>query len=97
MLGSCLLLGCSISSFAYRRQEDDHYQTPIFVLAITAASIFGLSLGINANMIMLGLIPWALCFSMVFSTAVHWLVRRCSGKRSYIVYELDEKEAFPGH
>lgn len=93
MLVFCLVLGCSVSSFCYRRQEHDKFQAPIFVFVIIAATIFGFGLGINANLIMLGLIPWALCFSMVFSTTVHWLVRRCSKRRSYFVYEVDEKEA----
>jgi hypothetical protein len=97
MLAFCLVLGCSVSSFCYRRQEQDNFQAPIFVLVITAATMFGFGLGINANLIMLGLIPWALCFSMVFSTTVHWLVRRCSKRRSYYVYEVDEKEVLIRH
>ena len=97
MLASCLILGCAISSFAYRRQEQDRYQNPIFILAITAASIFGLGMGVNTNLIMLGLIPWALCFSMVFSCTVHWLVRRCSPRPRYIFYEINEKEALLHH
>jgi len=95
MLGSCLALGCSISSFAYRRQEGDRYQALIFGLAITAATIFGLVLKVNPNLIMLGLIPWALCCSMIFSTAFHWLLRRCSGKRRYVGCGSDEKKKKP--
>ena len=97
MLAFCLVLGCSVSSFCYRRQDQDKFQAPIFVLVITAATIFGFGLGINANLIMLGLIPWALCFSMAFSTTVHWLVRRCSKCRSHFVYEIDEKEVLIRH
>lgn len=97
MLAFCLVLGCSVSSFCYRRQEQDKFQAPIFVLVITAATIFGFGLGINANLIMLGLIPWGLCFSMVFSTTVHWLVRRCTKRKSYYVYEVDEKEVLIRH
>jgi len=92
MLGSCLLLGCSISSFAYRRQEDDRFQTPIFVLAITAAAMFGFGWGVNPNLIMLGLIPWALCGAMVGSAMVHWLVRRCSRRTRLVLREVGEKE-----
>lgn len=97
MLAFCLVLGCSVSSFCYRHQEQDKFQAPIFVLVIIAASTFGFGLGINANLIMLGLIPWALCFSMVFSTTVHWLVRRCSKRRTHIVYDIDEKEVLLRH
>ncbi|KAH6690256.1 hypothetical protein BKA61DRAFT_625767 [Leptodontidium sp. MPI-SDFR-AT-0119] len=97
MLFACLILGCSISSFAYRRQQKDRYQSLIFVLAITTSTIFGLSLGINANLIMLGLIPWALCFAMACSVAVHWAVRRCTrGTYTRIqCCEIGEKEAQP--
>lgn len=97
MLVFCLVLGCSVSSFCYRRQEQDKFQAPIFVLVIIAATTFGFGLGINANLIMLGLIPWALCFSMVFSTTVHWLVRRCSKHRRYYTFEVDEKEVLLRH
>ena len=97
MLVFCIVLGCSVSSFCYRRQEKDKFQAPIFALVNTAATVFGFGLGINANLIMLGLIPWALCFSMVFSTTVHWLVRRCSKRRSYYVYEVIEKEILLRH
>jgi hypothetical protein len=78
MLFACLILGCSISSFAYRRQDGDKYQTPIFAVAIASATIFGLAMGVNANVIMLGIIPWALCLAMIGSVTVHWLIRRCS-------------------
>lgn len=93
MIGACLVLGCVISSFAYRRQEDDRFQAPIFVLAITAATISGLALDVNANVIMLVLIPWALCTAMILSTVIHWFLRRCSIRRYERVYccELGEK------
>jgi len=96
MLSACLVLGCSISSFAYQRQEHDKFQTPIFVLAISLASILGIGLGTNANLIMLGLVPWALCFAMVLSSFVHWTLRRCSRKSS-ISCEADEKHIFLVH
>ena len=92
MLVCCLVLGCSVSSSCYRRQGRDQFQAPIFVIVITAATAFGFGLGIHANLILLGVIPWALCFSMVFNIAVHWLMRRCCRRRSYCVYEIDEKE-----
>ncbi|KAH7364668.1 hypothetical protein BKA65DRAFT_491839 [Rhexocercosporidium sp. MPI-PUGE-AT-0058] len=97
MLFGCLILGCSISSFAYRRQRYDRYQSLIFVLAITISTIFGLSLGINANLIMLGLIPWALCSAMVCSVAVHWAIRRCTrGTNARIqCCEIGVKEKLP--
>ncbi len=97
MLGACLVLGCSISSFAHRRQQGDRYQSLIFVLAITQCTIFGLVLGVNANLIMLGLIPWALCVAMIYSVAVHWLVRRCRRDVYLKLHccEMGEKEVLP--
>jgi len=93
MLGACLALGCGISSFAYRRQESDRYQAPIFVFGITAATISGLALDVNANIIMLALIPWALCGAMILSTGVHWFLKRCFRSRYSRTYccELGEK------
>lgn len=98
MLGACLFLGCAISSFAYRRQDGDRFQAPIFVFAITAATISGLAMEVNANIVMLALIPWALCGSMILSTGVHWLLRRCSRgnySRTYCC-ELGEKGVLVG-
>ncbi|KAL2065177.1 hypothetical protein VTL71DRAFT_4318 [Oculimacula yallundae] len=97
MLLACLVLGFSISSFAYRRQRDDRYQSLIFVLAITSSTIFGFALDINANLVMLGLIPWTLCFAMMFSVALHWSLRRCSrGTYTRIqCCEIGEKEPVP--
>lgn len=97
MLGSCVLLGCSVSSFAYRRQERDRFQAPIFALAICVASALGVALSINANLLMLGLFPWALCCAMVLSSAAHWLLRRCSGRRAYNDCDLGEKDLLLGH
>ncbi|KAF7868565.1 hypothetical protein EAF04_005096 [Stromatinia cepivora] len=78
LLASCLLLGCSISSFAHRRHGRDQCQSLIFVFAILTATTIGFGLGTNANLIMLGLIPWALIFAMIFSVFIHWTVRRYS-------------------
>lgn len=75
MLAACLALGCAISSFAYRRQEHDRYQAPIFILAITAATLCGLLLDVGSDVVMLGLIPWAVCVAMGASTGVHCLLR----------------------
>jgi hypothetical protein len=95
MLGACILLGCAFSSFAYRRQEQDKYQTSIFILAITSGIAFGAWLGVTTNVIMLGLIPWALCMAMISSIAVHWVVRRCTHRTCNIkiyCYEFEEKK-----
>ncbi|KAF8860766.1 hypothetical protein BDZ45DRAFT_298404 [Acephala macrosclerotiorum] len=95
MLGACLLLGCSVSSFAYRRQEEDRYQTLIFIISLVAATLFGMALEVSANLVMLGLIPWALCLAMTFSIATHWLIKRCRKQGVYArvrCCETGEKE-----
>jgi hypothetical protein len=92
MLTSCLVLGCAISSFAYRRQEQDRYQTVIFIIAIGTASTLGLMTGVGANLVMLGLIPWALCLAMVLSSCLHRLVKRYNNHRGNIYCDIDEQE-----
>ncbi|KAH8676612.1 hypothetical protein BGZ60DRAFT_260576 [Tricladium varicosporioides] len=72
MLVACILEGCAISSFAFRRQTRDRYQAPLFVFAIVGATITGISFGVDSNVIMLGLIPWAVFFAMMLSTVLHW-------------------------
>ncbi|TVY27872.1 hypothetical protein LHYA1_G003046 [Lachnellula hyalina] len=101
MLVACLALGCAISSFAYRRQDHDRYQAPLFILAITAATFSGLALDVNSDIIMLGLIPWAVCAAMAASTGLHWFLRSFSDrvrKCSTTVYccGLGEKVGFGG-
>lgn len=84
LLASCLLLGCSISSFAHRRQGHDQCQSLIFVFAILTAATIGFGLRINANLIMLGFIPWALIFAMISSVFIHWTVRHYSKDRKLL-------------
>lgn len=81
MLASCLVLGCAISSFAYRRQDRDKLQTPIFIATITLACIIGFAWDLNANLIMLAMIPWALCMAMVLCTVVNSMVENLSRRR----------------
>lgn len=75
MLSSCLVLGCAISSFAFRRQENDRHQAITFLIAIIAASAFGLITNVEPNFVMLGLIPWALCIAMILISCLDWLQR----------------------
>ncbi|CAG8959067.1 hypothetical protein HYFRA_00012848 [Hymenoscyphus fraxineus] len=72
LLGACIIEGCAISSFAYRRQATDKYQVPIFLLAISGATIIGIAFNIDANIIMLAVIPWSICFAMITSCIGHW-------------------------
>jgi uncharacterized membrane protein YhaH (DUF805 family) len=93
MLSSCLILGCAISSYAYRRKEHDKHQTLIFLIAIGAASAVGFTAGVDANLVMLGLIPWALCSAMILSSWLHWLVRRYHDCRGQNHCDIDENDA----
>jgi hypothetical protein len=88
----CLVLGRSVASFTYRRHQDE-FQIPIFLLIIIATPTMGWALGINANLIMMVLIPWGLCFAMAFSCILRWLLERRRHK-IYNVYEMDIKEGF---
>lgn len=91
LLVCCLILGCSVSSFMYRRQEQDKYQTRIFLFVMAAAIASGLGSGINYNLVMLVFVPFGLCFAMGFSLTVHWLLERRWRRKSQYVYEIDSK------
>ena len=73
MLVSCLALGCSVSSFVYRRQDRDPAQAIVFLVFVTWAVALGCGVGVSANLIMLGFMPWALCAAMPVSVTVHFL------------------------
>ena len=92
MLACCLILGCSISSFVYRRQEHDLFQTPVFFLITGIAVTIGVGLRVHSNIIMLALIPWALCFAMITSALGHWVFKNCGRQRPRVFYGIDEKE-----
>jgi len=95
MLGACLTFGCSISSFSYRRQELDRYQTIFFVVAICVACTSGAISGSNPNLIMLGYIPWALCVAIIASALSHWVMRQCGIKTGHVQHDFEEnKEAW---
>ena len=44
---------------------------PIFLATISLACTLGFAWQLNANMIMLGMIPWALCLAMFLCTVVN--------------------------
>ena len=95
MLGACLMFGCSISSYSYRRQELDRYQTVFFVVAVCVACTLGTISGSNPNFIMLGYIPWGLCVAIVASAVSHWAMRQCGINTGLAHHDLeDNKEAW---
>lgn len=81
MLGACILLGCCLSSFAHRRQDEDCYQAVVVVLLAIWGAALGKAIGASANMITLGFIPWALCAAMPLSFFGHAVVRRVGGRK----------------
>jgi 4-hydroxybenzoate polyprenyltransferase len=81
MLGSCLVLGCCLSSFAHRRHDIDRFQAAVFIALALWAAVLGKGIGASANMITLSLVPWALCAAMLLSFAGHGLGRRLNERR----------------
>ncbi|RYP65254.1 hypothetical protein DL769_006366 [Monosporascus sp. CRB-8-3] len=81
MLGSCLVLGCCLSSYTHRRRGRDPYQPLVFTAWAAWAACVGLGVGCSADVIMLGLVPWALCAAVLSSylghaAAARWLAAR---------------------
>ncbi|KAI1484908.1 hypothetical protein F5X96DRAFT_683235 [Biscogniauxia mediterranea] len=65
VLGSSLILGCCLSSYTYGRRERDHHQLTVFAAWVIWAVCVGWSVGCSANMVTLGILPWALCIAMI--------------------------------
>ncbi|KAK1752380.1 hypothetical protein QBC47DRAFT_55893 [Echria macrotheca] len=75
MLCSCLIFGCCVSSFVHRRQEEDTLQFFVYAVYLAAAITAGYGLGASTNLILLGYVPWAMCFAMASSLSGHALYR----------------------
>lgn len=67
VLACCLILGVSVSSFIYRRQDEDPDQAVIFLFMIIVAIVLGYATGASLNLIVLGWVPWAVDAAMVIS------------------------------
>jgi hypothetical protein len=92
MLAACLVLGCSVSSFVYRRQDRDPAQAAVFLMFIIWAVVLGRAgLGASANLVMLGCVPWALCAAMPASAAVHLIGVRLRMRRLAAQKDKEEK------
>ncbi|KAH8675599.1 hypothetical protein BX600DRAFT_177903 [Xylariales sp. PMI_506] len=80
MMGSCLVVGCCVSSFTHRRQDKDTFQTEVFTCVIFWAAMVGKGVGASFDLITLGLVPLALSLAMLLSFAGHefgrWLAKR---------------------
>ncbi|KAI6088805.1 hypothetical protein F4821DRAFT_82424 [Hypoxylon rubiginosum] len=85
-LGSCLVLGCCLSSYTHRRRDQDQYQAIVFIVWIVWAICIGLRVGASANMVTLGVVPWGSCAAMLSSFFGHagarWFSTR--GKRDCV-------------
>jgi hypothetical protein len=90
MLASYLVLGCAVSSFLHRRNGKDGQQATVFMLFAVSAATIGRALGASANMITLGLVPWALCTAMTCSFVGHSVGRFVNARHAVAV---GEKEA----
>lgn len=75
MLWSCLVYGCSVSSFIHRRQEQDPFQLLVYLIFITGAGVAGYAAGVSANLVLLGIAPWAVCIAMAASLLGHSFYR----------------------
>ena len=93
MLGACLIFGYCLSSYSYRWRDFNKYQTPILILSICSACAVGTILDDDANLILLGYIPWAICVGILESAVCHWLIRQLGASRSVCLGEASEKES----
>ena len=73
MTGSCIMFGCSVSSFVYRRQEKDPAQQYVFVVLVLYAVVVGWGLRTGAEVVQLVYVTWAMTLAMPICVAVFWL------------------------
>ncbi|KAI0482636.1 hypothetical protein GGR56DRAFT_199496 [Xylariaceae sp. FL0804] len=80
VLGSCLVLGCCLSSYMHRRRAADPYQAAVFAAWAAWAVCIGWSAGSSADAIVLAIVPWALTAAMPSCFLAHaggrWLAAR---------------------
>ncbi|KAI5867049.1 hypothetical protein GGS23DRAFT_303028 [Durotheca rogersii] len=98
-LGSCLVLGCCLSSYAHRRRDQDQYQTIVFAIWIVWAVWVGWGIGTSADVVTLGIVPWALCAAMLSSFVGHlgarWLATRARGGYGHVVLDATQEKNAP--
>ncbi|KAK0729070.1 hypothetical protein B0T21DRAFT_291863 [Apiosordaria backusii] len=75
MLFSCLVFGCSVSSFTQRRQSKDPLQLFVYVILLGGAALAGYGRQESTHLILLGYLPWATCAAMTLSISGHSLYR----------------------
>ncbi|KAK4199092.1 hypothetical protein QBC40DRAFT_177053 [Triangularia verruculosa] len=75
MLFSCLVFGCSVSSFTQRRQSKDPLQPFVYAILLGGAALTGYARQESTHLILLGYLPWATCAAMTLSISGHTLYR----------------------
>ncbi|KAK4172486.1 hypothetical protein QBC36DRAFT_73795 [Triangularia setosa] len=75
MLFSCLVFGCSVSSFTQRRQSKDPLQLFVYAILLGGAGLVGYARQESAHLILLGYLPWATCAAMTLSLSGHSFYR----------------------
>jgi hypothetical protein len=90
MLGCSLMLGCAQVSFVRRHQGFDKYQICILLVFIISTVIWFVMTVDYTNIIMIGMIQWAVSFGVVLSTFVYGIGRRYWWRRGYISSKLGE-------
>lgn len=93
MFTSSLVLGCCVSSFLYRHQNDDPYQALVFASAIVGSVMFGQFAGADLDLLLLGFVPWALCTAMFLSVCGHALLRWMGTRSRAENTAMDDKTA----
>lgn len=93
MFGSCLVLGCSASSFLYRHAQDDPYQSLVFAFSVIGSIAVGELAGASFNMILLGYIPWAVCIAMFCILCGHALGGWIKARADSAGEEIEENTA----
>ncbi|KAK0658935.1 hypothetical protein QBC41DRAFT_50666 [Cercophora samala] len=91
MLFSCLVLGCSVSSFTQRRQAQDPLQLFVYTTLLGGAALAGYARQESAHLILLGYLPWATCAAMSLSITGHALYRLLSKAGSRATTKDEEK------
>jgi len=91
MLFSCLIFGCCVSSFTYRRQSQDPLQVFVFVLLLGGAALIGYGARASVHLVLLGYLPWATCAAMTVSISSHSLYRAL--KPAVAMCRTDEEKA----
>ncbi|KAI1376255.1 hypothetical protein F4677DRAFT_86303 [Hypoxylon crocopeplum] len=88
-LGSCLVLGCCLSSYTHRRRDYDQCQAVVFITWIAWAICVGRGIGATANLVTLGIVPWATCAAILSSFFGHagarWFSKRETHKRENVL------------